>query len=162
MYQYQLVVFWEAAFGFSEFFFGDSCNAFAHFMMGDLWAFLPTLCWVFTSFWTKMAWPPCPTLPIHPISLWVIFFPPDEKMSSKGNILLMWKRWNKKWQSVKGIKKIDEFKKLLWVVEKSLGVLHQMEITLKVTEVLKCEGKPTVFNKYSKFWGPPHIAHSEL
>ena len=27
-----------------------------------------------SSFWSKMAWLPCPTLPIHPISLQVTFF----------------------------------------------------------------------------------------
>ena len=40
---------------------------FAPFMMSNLWVHLPTLWWMFSSFWPKMAWPPCPTLPIHPI-----------------------------------------------------------------------------------------------
>ena len=53
----------EAVFGFSEFFFEDYFSSFAHFLMGDLQAHLPTLHWVFSSFWPKMAWPPCPTLP---------------------------------------------------------------------------------------------------
>ena len=50
----------------------DSFKMFAHFMMGDLGAHLPILCWVF-SFWAKKAWPPCPTLPIHLIFLWMTF-----------------------------------------------------------------------------------------
>ena len=37
-------------------FFEDSFNSVAHFMMGDLWAHLPTPCWVSGSFWPKMAW----------------------------------------------------------------------------------------------------------
>ena len=51
-----------------------SLNAFSHFMMGDLWAHLPTPRWVFSSFWPKPAWPPCPTLSIHPVSPRVTFF----------------------------------------------------------------------------------------
>ena len=47
---------------------------FAHFMMGDLQEHLPTLCWVFSSFWLKTAWPPYPTLPIHVILPQVTFF----------------------------------------------------------------------------------------
>ena len=49
-------------------------NAFAHFMMGGLPAHLLTTCWVFSSFWPKMAWPPYPTLPIHLFSLPSYFF----------------------------------------------------------------------------------------
>ena len=41
-------------------FFEDSFNTFAHLMMDDLWAHLPTLHWVFSSFWPKMAWPCAP------------------------------------------------------------------------------------------------------
>ena len=58
---------------FGEFSEG-SFNALAHFTMGDLWVHLPTLCWVFSSFWPKMAWPPCPTFPLHLISPWATFF----------------------------------------------------------------------------------------
>ena len=54
-------------------FFGDSFNVFAHFMMGDLWAHLPTLLSV-GSFWPKTTWYPCPTLPIHLLSLQMTFF----------------------------------------------------------------------------------------
>ena len=55
---YHLVLLWEPAFSFSEFFW--RFNTFAHFMMGDLWAHLPTLCWVLSSFWPKTAWPCAP------------------------------------------------------------------------------------------------------
>ena len=45
----------------------------------------------------KMAQPPCPTLPIHLISPRVTFFQfPQMKKSSKGSILPIWRRWNKK------------------------------------------------------------------
>ena len=55
-------------------FFENSFNVFAQFMMGDLWVHLPTLCWVFSSFWSKTAWFLCPTLPIHLISPCATFF----------------------------------------------------------------------------------------
>ena len=61
---------------------------------------LPTLHWVFSSFWPKKAWPLCPTLPIHHSHLWTTSLFgcfPWWKKSSEGNILLMWKRGNNKW-----------------------------------------------------------------
>ena len=79
-------------------FFGDSFKEFAHFMMGDLPMHLFTLHWVFSSFSPKTAWPLCLTFPVHLISPQATFFPPGWKNSSKGNVLPMWKRWNKKWQ----------------------------------------------------------------
>ena len=81
--------------------FPEHCyNTFAHFMMADLQAHLPTPHWVFSSFWPKTAWPLCPTLPIHQISPGANFFClfPQMKKSSKGSVLPMWKRWNKKHQ----------------------------------------------------------------
>ena len=71
---HQLALLWEAVFGFSECFFEDSFSVFAHFMMGDLWAHLPTMCWVFSSFWPKIVWLLYLTLPIHLISPEVTFF----------------------------------------------------------------------------------------
>ena len=79
-------------------------------MMGDFRVHLSTLSWVFSSFWPKPVWSPCPVLPIHLISPQKTSDSPRWSMSSKGSVLLMWKRWNKKWQEAqKGIK-IDEFK----------------------------------------------------
>ena len=69
----QLVLLWEAAFGFSEL-FGDSFNVFARFIMGDLQVHLPTPRWVFSSFWPKMAWLQCSTFSIHRISSQATFF----------------------------------------------------------------------------------------
>ena len=74
---YQLVLLWEAALGFREF----SWRPFVHFMMGDLRAHLPTVRWVFSSFWPKTARPLCPTLHVHlfspPVPFLLVF--PDEK-----------------------------------------------------------------------------------
>ena len=58
----------------------------------------------------------------------------DEK-SSQENVLLIWKRWNKTAEALKGIK-INKFENCSEQWEKiSVGVSHQMESTLKVTEV---------------------------
>ena len=43
-----------------------SMHTFTHFMRGDLWAHLPTPCWVFSSFRPKTSWSPFPTLLIYP------------------------------------------------------------------------------------------------
>ena len=101
----------------------DSSNVFAHFMMGDSWACQLTLCvpahtcWVFNTSDQKQhdAWVPLSLLTwSHPEQL--VFFP-RWKTSSMGNVLLMWKKWNKKMaEALKGIK-IDEFKDI-WEVGK--------------------------------------------
>ena len=80
--------------------FEDCFDVFPHLIMGDSQVHLPRLHWMFCSFWPKTAWPSRLTLCIHLIwPLWLfLFFSLDEKKSSKGNILLMWKRWNKKQQ----------------------------------------------------------------
>ena len=63
-------------------------NAFAHYMMGDLWMHLPTPHWVFSNFWPKNARP----LVSHPITLscpWAIFYlfaSLDEKIFLKRNV----------------------------------------------------------------------------
>ena len=98
---YLLAFLWEAVFCFSEFIFWRLFQCLCHFMVGDSRAHLPTWCWVFSSFWPKIRWPPCPTCPIHLISFPLhdfFCFPGWKKKSSKGNILPMWKRWSKKWQ----------------------------------------------------------------
>ena len=156
---YQLVLLWEAVFGFSEFFFfEDTFKAFAHLMKGDLQGHLPIPHWVFSSFCPKMAWPLCPTLPSHLISLPSDFFCccfPRWKKSSKGNVLLMWKRWNKKpAEALKG-SKIDKLNNYFEQWKKVLfGVLLQMKSTLKV--MFKHGRINTQFsiNKVLVFWGP--------
>ena len=101
--------------------FEDSFNAFAYFMMDDLWAHLPTPCRVFSRFWPKMSWPPGPTLFIHLIIPRGVFclFP-----------------WIKKGLKGKHFADVEE-EKLFWAVGKnaSIGALHQMESTLKVNKI---------------------------
>ena len=46
-------VFQERVHSASANLFLKTCNAFVRFMMGDLQAHLPTLCWVFSIFWPK-------------------------------------------------------------------------------------------------------------
>ena len=51
-------------------------------------------------------------------------------------------------RTVKALKGIDEFKKYFEQWKNILlGVLHQMESTLKVTEVKTCKNKYTIFYK---------------
>ena len=63
--------------------FEDSFNAFA-LLMGDLLSHLPTPCWMFSSFWSKTAWPSCSTLSVHPVSPQVSFLFPQIKNVLKG------------------------------------------------------------------------------
>ena len=79
---YQLMVLWEAAFAFIEFFW-RLFQCIWLFVMYDSWACLPTPHWVFSSFWSKTAWLLCPTVPIHWPQATVFFFP-RWKNSSEG------------------------------------------------------------------------------
>ena len=80
---------------------------FAHFTMGDLRAHLPTASWVFSSFWLKMAWPPCSTLPIH-LRDFILF--PRMKKVLKGKCFADVEEMKQEMaEALKGIK-IKEFK----------------------------------------------------
>ena len=80
------------------------------FTVGDLWAHLHTLHWVFSSFWPETAWPPRPTLRIHPISLQATCFcSPDEKVLKGKHVANMEETKQKTAEALKGIK-IDKFK----------------------------------------------------
>ena len=135
---YQLALLWEAVWCL-WIFFEDSFNMLAHFLMGDLQVYLPTLHWVFISSWPKAS---CPTLPIHTISPWVTFTFPGWKKSSKGSVFLIQKRWNnnnnKNSRSTKRHQN-QQVQQLFWRKNSgekvSIGVLHQMERTLKVTSI---------------------------
>ena len=95
---YQLALVWEAVFSFSKFFWsplqcvcpfrdGWFTNAPAHTTLSG------------QHFLTKNGVTPVPHLPYSPgLTLRDYFVSPDEKKFSKGNVLPMWKRWNKKWQ----------------------------------------------------------------
>ena len=116
----------------------------------------------FSSFLSKTAWPPCPTLTSHQISPRVTFFclfvsldkkSPQREMScwcgkgetknSKNS-----KRHQNRW-----------VQRLLSSREKVLiGALHQMESSLKMTEVYTCKNKHNCFkNKVRYFEGSPLV-----
>ena len=106
---YQLALLWESAFSFSECFFEESFNTFAHFMMGELQVHLPMLCWVSSSFLSK-TWPPCSTLPIHLISPQVTYFIfLDEKSPQSKAFYRCGRGEQKTAEALKGIK-VDKFK----------------------------------------------------
>ena len=69
----RMALLWEAAFNAMNF-CEESFSAFARFMMGDFPGYLPTPCWLFSSFWTKNSTPPVPTLCIHPILPWATIY----------------------------------------------------------------------------------------
>ena len=124
---------WEVSVHFLK----ESFSVFAVFMLGDLRAHLPTPCWVFSSFWLKIAWPPWPTLPIYMTSTWATFYLfPQMKKVLKGKRLSSVEEMKQKMEEVqKGIK-ISKFKNCFEQWKKVLiGILHQMESTLKVTIV---------------------------
>ena len=83
-------------------------------MMGGLHAHLPTPAQSVQQFLTKKSMTPKPHPPYSPYLTRSNFFSfPGWKKSSKGNILLMWKRWNKQTnkmvETLKGVK-INKFR----------------------------------------------------
>ena len=93
----QVAVLWEAAFSFSDFFL-KTFKVFAHIMMDDLWAHLPTLCWAIRGFdQNRHDLRAPPFLFSWFCSKWLFLFPQWKKYSRR-NVSLIWKRWNKKWQ----------------------------------------------------------------
>ena len=126
-------------------FFEDSFNALAHFMVGDLRTHLPTLCWVFNRFSPKTAWPPCPTLlPISPhLAPSDVFLFPHEK--SPPREMFCWDVEEVKQKTTKRQENLDVRNCFEQWKNVPIGVLHQMESTLKVTEVLIYKNKYTIF-----------------
>ena len=116
---YQLVLLWEAAFSFSEV-FSKTFKEFAHFMMGDLQAHLPTPCRVFSSFWPKNARTLVPHPPyspnLTPIDYFCCGFPEWKVLTGKRFASVEGVK-QKTAEALKGIK-IDEFKNWFWAVEK--------------------------------------------
>ena len=108
----------------------------AQFIVGDLQAHLPTPHSVFNSCWPKMTWPQCPTLPIHTILPQDTFFVSLGKKSPQRETFCWYRRGEttnsrstKRHQNQWIKKRSGQWKNIL------IGVLHQMESTLKVTEV---------------------------
>ena len=115
--------------------FEDLFNVFANFMIGDLWARLPTSRRVFRSFWSKTAWPLCPTLSIHPnlrprefiLFPWVENSPQRETLCQHGKGETKHGRSTRNQWSIK----INEFKDCSEQWKNVLvGVLAQVESTL--------------------------------
>ena len=96
---YQLVVLWEAVFGFREFFWRLSVcfPIYWRLIYGHTCSHLPECSAVFDQKQHDPCALPSPFIPF--CTEWLFFaclFPWTKKKSSNGNILLMWKRWNKK------------------------------------------------------------------
>ena len=107
--------------------------------MGDLWMHQLTYRAEYSEvFDKKTGWLPCPTLSIHPISPGVRFFftSLDEKKVLKGKRFTDVEEGRQKMaEALKGIE-IDQFKTFFEQWKNVLiGVLHQVESTLKVTKV---------------------------
>ena len=114
---YQQMLLWDAAFGFNDFFFfGDSFNSFAHFIMGDLPAHLPTPHWVCSSFWPKTEWPLYSTLPIHLSDFFFVSL--DEKIPQR-EMLCQCGRGEKNGKSTKRYQN-QWVQKLCWALENCL------------------------------------------
>ena len=134
---YQLALFWEAASSFSEFFL-KTLSTHSPISWWGIYehttAHLAECSAVFNQKWhnpysltSLLSWS-------HPSNFFFCF--PDWKKSSKGNVLQMWKRWNKEWQKDQKASKSVSSKTVLSSGKKpSIGVLHQMGSTWKVTEV---------------------------
>ena len=139
-------------------FFEDSFNAFFHVMMGDLRAHLPTLRWVFASFWQKNCTTPVPHLPYSPVLLQSDFFfvSLDEKSPQRKTFCLCGRAETKKMaETLKGIK-IDVFKNGFEQWEKVLqSVLHQMKSTLWLKFKHVRINTQLFINKFWVFWVPP-------
>ena len=95
---YQLVMLWEAVFGFSEFFwrlFQSICPFHdGWFMSAPIHTTLSV-----QQFLTRSGMTPIPHPPYPPdLTLSNFFCFPRWIKPSKGNFLLMWKRWTQKWQ----------------------------------------------------------------
>ena len=153
---YQLVVVWEAVFGFSDFFL--RLNMFVHFMMCDLRAHLSIPHWVFSNFWPKTAWPSCTTLPIHPTlaqsNFFVCLFPQMKKFLKGKHFADVEDVKQQVAEGLKGIK-IDKFKNCFEQWKKCLhrciasnGEYFEGDWSLNIWEY-------TIFNKFWGFWGSP-------
>ena len=102
-------------------FFEDFFKAFFYFMMGDLQVHPPTTCSLFSSFWPKMTWTLCPTLPIHLIVTPATFSfvcSPGWKSPQSETFCQYERGETETAEAPKGIK-IYKFKN--WAVEKSHG-----------------------------------------
>ena len=116
---HQLALLWEAAFSFSEFFL----KTLSMHLPVSWWVICECTCPYRTKCSVvsdqKTAWPPRPTLPIHPISGWAAFscFPGWKKVL-RGKRLLTLKKWTKNGRSTERHQN-QHVEKLLGAVEKT-------------------------------------------
>ena len=135
---HQLALLWETAFGFSEFIL-KTFSAFAHFMVGDLRVHLATATLKDQQFLTKKQHDPfaLPSLLTRscPKQLF-LFVSPDEKSPQRETFYWCGIGETKNSGSTKRYQN-KRVQRPFWALGKntSIGVLHQMENTLKVTEV---------------------------
>ena len=122
----QLVLLWEAEFSCNEFFLKTLSThlPFSWWMIHTCTC--PHCTWVFSNFFflPKTAWSLCSTFLItwsYPKQLFFCF--PEWKESSKGNILLMWNKWNEKQQKHQNW----QVQKLFWAVEKNRYIVSNGE-----------------------------------
>ena len=120
-----------------------------HFFLKILSMHLPISWWVIYKHtcphcteWSAVfdqKWHDLHALPYHSPDLTPsdFFVSPDEKKSSKGNVLPIWKKMKQNNSRSTKRHQNQQVQKLFWTVEKndSKGVLHHMGSTLKVTEV---------------------------
>ena len=144
-------------------FFEDSFNAFFHVMMGDLRAHLPTLRWVFASFWQKNCTTPVPHLPYSPVLLQSDFFfvSLDEKSPQRKTFCLCGRAETKKMaETLKGIK-INDFKNFFEQWKKCLDrYIASNGEHWRVTEIETCKNKYTIFINKFLFCGPSLYMHN--
>ena len=84
---------------------------------------------------------------------------PLDEESSEGDILPMWERSNKE-QQQRGKASTSTSSNTAVSAGKNalVGVLHQTERTVKMTEIYTCRNKYTIFiNKFQGFFGSPRI-----
>ena len=143
----QLVVLWEAAFSFSDFFFLKTLSTHWPISWWVIYKHTCPQCVECSAVFDQKQHDPHapPSLFTRSVPKWLYFVPLDFKKSSKENVLPMWKRWKKKTaEALKGIK-IDKFRNCFEPWEKHLHrcvVLNTpintgtpSKDTLKVTEV---------------------------
>ena len=155
---YQLVLLWKAAFGFSEFFWRlFQCICPCH----DGW--FRSACAHTTlsvqQFLTKNGMIPMPPLSIFSQSCPKrhLLFPQIKKKSPQREMFCQYGKGETKNSRSTKTHQNRWVWKLFWAVGKkvSIGVLYQMEDTLKVTEVLICKNEYTHFINKFQSWGGP-------
>ena len=164
--EYNLALLWEAAFGFSGFFFffGRPFQRFCPFHDGWFTSTPAHTAFSVQQFLTKnyLVWPPCPTLPIRPISPWetFLFCFPGWKKSWKGNIFWCGRgetknsRTTKRHQYWRVPNCFERWKACLSRCIASNGGHFEGDWSLNMRINAQC-----LINKFQVFGGPPLISN---